>query len=117
VGAVLPVSSFLKRSVIAACGVVFLLGAMLAFYSVGVEEHWWAGVAGCTGSLPEALSLDRLGDRTVVRPALRPCDVDVWRLFGLSMAAYNSILQVVLSAACAVAIRSAASGYREPNDH
>ncbi|WP_322517563.1 disulfide bond formation protein B [Rhodopseudomonas palustris] len=103
-GAILPISSLHKRFVVATCGVVFLLGAMLALYSVGVEEHWWAGVAGCTGNLPEGLSLDRLGDRTLVRPLLRPCDVEVWRLFGLSMAAYNSGFQAILCAGCAVAM-------------
>jgi disulfide bond formation protein DsbB len=109
-GAILPISSRSERVVLATCGVIFLLGAMLAFYSVGVEEHWWAGVAGCTGNLPEGLSLDRLGDRTIVK--LRPCDVDVWRLFGLSMAAYNSVLQAFLSLACAVSVRFLARSWQ-----
>ncbi|MFD2181690.1 disulfide bond formation protein B [Rhodoplanes azumiensis] len=104
--AALPISAQARIRVIAACGVVFLLGAVLAFYSVGVEEHWWAGIPGCEGELPEGLALDRLQDRTTVWKATRPCDVDVWRLFGLSLAAYNSVLQAVASAGCLIAVRS-----------
>jgi disulfide bond formation protein DsbB len=32
-------------------GIVFLTGAGIAFYHVGVEQHWFAGPTACTSSI------------------------------------------------------------------
>src|SRR4029453_17182453 len=35
------------RIVVALAGIVFLADAAIAFYHVGVEQHWWQGTAEC----------------------------------------------------------------------
>ena len=34
---------------------IFFAGARLAFYHVGVEQHWFAGPSACTGAVIECL--------------------------------------------------------------
>ncbi|MBC8337480.1 MAG: disulfide bond formation protein B [Alphaproteobacteria bacterium] len=74
-----------------AAGLAFLIGAGIAFYHVGVEQHWWASAAGCGGG-----GVDN-GPATVeelqrmlrnIKP-VKACDEVDWTLFGLSMATYN----------------------------
>jgi len=38
----------------ATAGFVFLLGAVIASYHVGVEQHWWVSAAGCGGEAGQA---------------------------------------------------------------
>lgn len=102
--AAIPISLSARRLAVALCGVVFAAGAALATYSVGVEEHWWAGAAGCEGTVPTIFSLDDLRGESATTSPLRTCDLDVWRLFGLSLAAYNVVVQVALAAACLIGL-------------
>jgi disulfide bond formation protein DsbB len=102
--AVLPISPGSRRGTLGLCGIVFAAGAALAFYSVGVEEHWWAGIAGCEGTAPPILSIEDLQAELAQPSGLRACDEDVWRLFGLSLAAYNAMAQVVVAAGCLVGL-------------
>ncbi|MFZ1414909.1 MAG: disulfide bond formation protein B [Defluviicoccus sp.] len=105
-GLVLPLSPRLRRLVIVLCALVLAAGAALAFYSVGVEEHWWAGVAGCEGTIPTIAPGQDLQD-LLKQPAggLRACDEDVWRLFGVSLAGYNVLVQAAVACASIVALR------------
>lgn len=103
--AALPVSLGSRRLAVALCGVVFAAGAVLAAYSVGVEEHWWAEAAGCEGTVPTIFSLDALRGESAMASPLRTCDLDVWRLFGLSLATYNAMVQIVVAAACLIGLR------------
>lgn len=77
------------------CAVAFAGGTALALYQVGVEQHWVAAPASCRGEIPGASALSALVEGQV-RPKLRPCDEDVWRLFGLSLAGWNAIASLVL---------------------
>lgn len=96
-----PAHSSWRRWLMVLAAVVFLTGAGLAFYHVGVEEHWWRSVAGCEG----VLATD-VGDLGNLSPSdLKPCDQVDWRLFGLSLAAYNAIVSLALAALCLVAVR------------
>src|SRR5260370_19790036 len=36
--------------VIGLCGLLFVASTALAFYHVGVEQHWFAGPTACTGT-------------------------------------------------------------------
>lgn len=76
--------------------VVFALGAALAFYHVGVEEHWWGSIAACGGELPAALDGEDLRDLSAAD--LKPCDRVDWRLFGLSLAGHNVLFSLFLAA-------------------
>lgn len=67
-------------------GLVFLAGAGIAVYHVGVEQHWW--ISGCTGSLADTVSLSDLRAGLMSKPG-KACDEIDWTLYGISMATYN----------------------------
>lgn len=76
-------------------GLVVLVGAGIAFYHAGVEQHWWEGPSTCTGlpDLTGTLTVEALFERPVVR-----CDDIPWSMFGISMAAWNGIVSLGLAA-------------------
>ncbi len=73
----------------AACNVV------LGTYHAGVEWHWWAGPADCSGPLTDLRTggslLDQLHAVHVVR-----CDEAAWRFLGISLAGYNVLISLAL---------------------
>ena len=79
-------------------GVAALSSAGIAFFHVGVEQHWWTGTSGCGASLIEpGLTAEELRARIEAAPMVR-CDQVSWSLFGLSMAAYNLLYSAMLGA-------------------
>lgn len=97
-----PADGAWRIRLMALAALVFLVGAGLAFYHVGVEQHWWRSVAGCEGSLMTGVEdLRGLGASD-----LKPCDRVDWRLFGLSLAAYNVIVSLALAAVCILTVRA-----------
>jgi disulfide bond formation protein DsbB len=81
---------------VASCGAVFLLGAGIALYHVGLQQHWWNGVTACGGTLPAEMSLaDLKAQLTTVQPTR--CDEVDWAIFGLSAATYNVGLFLLLA--------------------
>lgn len=88
------------RWVVAAIGAVLLGGAGLAFYHVGVEQHWWAQTAACAGTVDlTGLTVDQLRN-ALEAPPPRPCDEVDWTLFGISLAGFNVLASLSLAAAC-----------------
>jgi disulfide bond formation protein DsbB len=83
---------------------IFLVGAGIAAYHAGVEWKWWPGPASCTGA-----GTVNLGDLQALMQGARikppQCDVAAWRMFGLSMAGYNAIISLGLTALSAMAWR------------
>ncbi len=79
---------------ITAIGVIFLAGALIAFYHVGVEQHWWASVAACGGQLSSDISIEQLQTALSSKPP-KPCDEPAFQLFGVSMAGYNSLASLI----------------------
>jgi len=51
----------------------------IGFYHSGVERHWWAGPASCTGSGVSGLSTDDLVNQLTAAPLVR-CDEIPWRI-------------------------------------
>lgn len=105
-GLALPLSPKMRGRAIVLCALVLAAGAALAFYSVGVEEQWWAGVAGCEGTIPTIATGQTLQD--LLRQSaggLRACDENVWRLFGISLAGYNVVIQAAVALASLVGLR------------
>lgn len=92
----------LARGLVGLCGVLFLAGAGIAAFHVGVEHHWWAGTAECGGQASGARTVEQLQAMIEAAPVVR-CDVVAWSLFGISMAGYNVILSLALSAFALVA--------------
>ncbi len=82
----------------AAAGVAFLIGAAIAAYHVGVEQHWWQAATACgVGANQGPLSFEEFRRGLSVKPVIR-CDQVAWTLFGLSMATYNVALSLGLAA-------------------
>ncbi len=72
-------------------GVVILIGAGIAFYHSGVEQHWWAGLQSCSGG--GASSFDELMGTAPAR-----CDEIPWSFLGLSMATWNGLISLGIAA-------------------
>lgn len=81
------------------CAVIFFAESLLAFYHVGVEQHWWRSIfESCaapdlTGSASDILKL-------IEQAQAVPCDQVAWRFLGLSMATHNIFLALVLALGC-----------------
>ena len=83
---------------VASCGAAFVTGAGIAFYHVGVEQHWWMSVASCgsSGGGPEPKIVEDLRTLLLAKPP-KACDEIGWTLFGLSMATYNVAASLALA--------------------
>lgn len=76
-------------------GLIFLVGAGIAFYHTGLEYKWWEGSGGCSGGgTPEAM--EDLRALVMDAPAVR-CDEAAFRFIGLSMAGWNVLYSLALS--------------------
>lgn len=74
---------------------VLLMGIVLTFYHVGLEQHWWAGPASCTG-VEAATTLEDF--RAQLMKINRPrCDQISWAIFGISATVWNLVLQAGLA--------------------
>ena len=80
----------------ALCAGAYLAGAGIAFYHVGVEQHWW--LSECTGALARDLSIEEMKAQLMSKPQ-KPCDDVEWTFLGLSMATYNAVFSLALAAA------------------
>lgn len=69
-------------------------GAGVAFFHVGVEQHWWQ----YTCSSPDLMnsSLNDLKTALLAIPAVR-CDEVAWRFLTLSMAGWNLVISLALA--------------------
>lgn len=96
------------RSLIYAGLVALLLAALanavLGGYHAGVEWKWWQGPTDCSGPVVSLGSagdlLSRLDTVKVVR-----CDEVQWRFLGLSMAAYNVLISLLMALLALLGIR------------
>jgi disulfide bond formation protein DsbB len=78
------------------CAAIFLAGAGIALYHVGVEQHWVAGPQACSGGPSGAATIEELRRRLEATPVVR-CDEPAWTLFGISMAGYNAFVSLALA--------------------
>jgi disulfide bond formation protein DsbB len=92
-----------RAGLLALAGVALLVGAGIAVFHVGVEQHWWTGTPGC-GVTATANTLEELRAQVMAAPVVR-CDVVPWSLFGISMAGYNVVISLALGALALVAAR------------
>ncbi len=74
---------------------VLFIGIVLTGYHVGMEQHWWAGPASCTG-VQTATTLEDF--RAQLMKMSRPrCDQISWVLLGVSATVWNLVLQAGLA--------------------
>ena len=85
---------------------VFVVSSGLAFYHVGVEQHWLAGPAACSGAATAADTLEALKAQILHQQPVR-CDEPAWSLWGISLAGWNLLTSLVMMGCCfAVVLRS-----------
>ena len=88
----------LTRLILGLSAVVFLVGAGLGAYHVGVEQHWISGPTACTGGeTGGAKSIEDLQKLLLQQQPVR-CDEVQWSLFGVSLAGWNFLISLVLLA-------------------
>jgi disulfide bond formation protein DsbB len=98
--------SGLTGAILALAALAFLIGAGLAFYHVGVEQHWFAGPTACTGGGAADDSLEDFRRRLLAQQPVA-CDQPQWTLFGVSLAGWNLLASLGLVALCLGALRQA----------
>lgn len=91
-------------ALVALCALLFLANAALAFYHVGVEQHWFAGPSACTGTLGGAGSLADFKARLMAQQPVR-CDEAQWSLIGISLAGWNLLASLALLVFSITALR------------
>ncbi|MBT3916466.1 MAG: disulfide bond formation protein B [Rhodospirillaceae bacterium] len=79
-------------------GVIFLLGAALAFYHNGVEQHWWEAATSCGSGGGDTLTTFKNFANQLMTKMPKRCDQIDWTLFGLSMTVYNTVTSIGLAA-------------------
>ena len=88
------------------CALAFLVGAGIAAFHVGVEQHWWEGTSSCgTIGGGGAMTIEELRAQLLNQPVVR-CDEIDWSMFGISMAGYNVLVSLGLAAGSLWAARA-----------
>lgn len=101
-GLMLPLSATVRWRLIGVSAVVFLAGAGIAFYHVGVEAHWWAAATGCAGTPVGQMTIEQL--QSQLWTPQKPCDQVDFRFLGLSLAGWNTLISLALAAGCALQV-------------
>ncbi len=102
-----------RRVAMILCVPVFVLGAGLAMFHVGIEQHWWtSSLPGCgvdtlPTTLPDTLSTEDFQEM-LAGPPPPACDEVSFRIFGLSLAQINVLLSLALAVLSWIGIREAA---------
>lgn len=94
------------RAGFALLALIFLFSAGFGAFHAGVEWGFWPGPSECTGSMARAHStadfLQQLQSVKVVR-----CDAVAIRILGLSLAGWNAVISLALTATAALGVRAA----------
>ncbi|SIT14998.1 disulfide bond formation protein B [Insolitispirillum peregrinum] len=99
-----PTSARLRWLGIGLVLLAFLANLGLGVFHVGVESHWWASPA-CTAETSAAPTSLADMQAALTQPPPPPCDEVQWRLFGISLAGYNTLYNLVLFVCTLVALR------------
>ncbi|MCX7559951.1 disulfide bond formation protein B [Sulfitobacter sp. F26204] len=71
----------------------------IGFYHAGVEWLWWPGPTSCSGG---GMDLGSMGGGALLSldtpSGVIMCDEIVWQFFGLSMAGWNAVFALILTA-------------------
>lgn len=108
-------------AVLGAMTLVYLFSGGLAGYHAGVEWGFWPGPQGCAVNGDMALAAARnaslnaediLSNLSEKAPG-PSCTDAAWRMMGISMAGYNTLISFALTGFAVVACRQAARGLRQ----
>lgn len=84
------------RGVAALAALLVAVSGAVGVYHAGVEWHWWAGPQSCTGP-----AFRYTGHLDLSAPVVL-CDIAAWRLFGISLAGYNAIINFAMAGVATV---------------
>lgn len=94
------IPSRFQHYAIVGLGIIFMGSALLAAYHVAIQQHWVSVPAFCTANdFSSFESVDALREQLLKTPFVR-CDQVTWSLFGLSLAAYNTLFSLILALSC-----------------
>ena len=69
-----------------------LFGSGIAVFHMGVEQHWWRGLASC-GSVGSDIPMTAKALKAQIMSApVARCDEIDWSFLGLSMSGYNALI-------------------------
>ncbi|HUB95002.1 MAG TPA: disulfide bond formation protein B [Stellaceae bacterium] len=88
---------------------IYLASSALAFYHVGVEQHWFAGPTACTGGGGTAHTIAELEAQLSAAQPVR-CDEPQWTMVGISLAGWNLLASLALAALSASGLHGALKG-------
>ncbi|MFC6198528.1 disulfide bond formation protein B [Ponticaulis profundi] len=86
---------------------VFITSAVIAGYHAGVEWKFWPGPTACSGGLGDSLAGSAAGMDLDRAFATVSCSEAAWRLFGISMAGYNTLASLLFGALSILAAKRA----------
>lgn len=86
--------------------IAVLCGAALGVYHAGVEWHFWAGPADCSGPVGDLTSGGSLLDQLNNPIHIVRCDQAAWRLLGISLAGYNVLISLAMAAVAGYGLRA-----------
>ena len=75
-----------------------LTTAGIAIFHVGVEQTWWESLATCTVDAMANVGLDDLLNTEINVGGPVRCDAIAWQMMGISMAGWNAIISLGLTA-------------------
>ena len=94
----------LSRLLPLAAAAATLTSAAYGAYHTGVERHWWSGPTTCTSGPIDNLSTKDLLAQIQAAPLVQ-CDQVAWQMFTLSMASWNMLASLLVTAIWLAAFR------------
>ncbi len=76
---------------------IFLVDAGIALFHTGFEQGWWDGPSACKAEAGGAMTIEQLRASLLKAPVVA-CNQPQWEFHGLTMAAFNFIAAIWLSA-------------------
>jgi disulfide bond formation protein DsbB len=97
-----------ERALLVLAALAFLVSAGIGAFHVGVEQGWWEGTSGCSGSIDfGGMTVEEMAAALEATAPAR-CDDIAWSFLGISMAGYN----LLYGALAGIAIALLAGGRR-----
>jgi disulfide bond formation protein DsbB len=92
---------------------VFAVGSVLAFYHVGVEQHWFAGPSACSAAATSADTVEALKAQILRQQPVR-CEEAAWSLWGISLAGWNLLASLMMLGCCVAVFAQSRAPLRRP---
>ncbi|HEY1722670.1 MAG TPA: disulfide bond formation protein B [Magnetospirillaceae bacterium] len=92
-----------RGMLLSVCALIFATNLGLAFFHIGVEQHWWESA--CAEAQKLSSNAGGLLARLKAGKAEPACDSVPFQIFGISLAGLNLIFSLVLTVYAALAAR------------